>query len=57
MFATDTVESFPAMLRRVLRLKPDVASFPDMFAADGVYPSAEHHGYASGGCGSQRFWL
>ncbi len=36
MSATDTVESFPAMLRRVLRFKPDVASFLDMFAADGV---------------------
>jgi hypothetical protein len=22
-----------------------------------AYPSAEHRGCASGGCGSQRFWL
>ena len=38
MSDTDTAESFPAMLRRVLgsRLKPDVAAFPDMFAEDGV---------------------
>ena len=36
MSATDTVEGFPAMLRRVLRIKPDVASFPDIFATDGV---------------------
>ena len=38
MSDTDTNESFPAMLRRVLgeRLKPDAATFPDMFAADGV---------------------
>ena len=38
MSDTDTVESFPAMLRRVLggRLKPGVTAFPDMFAADGV---------------------
>ena len=39
-----SVESFPAMLRRVLghRLKPDAETFPDMFAADGVleYPYA-----------------
>lgn len=44
MSATDSVESFPAMLRRVLgqRLKPDAETFPDMFAADGVleYPFA-----------------
>lgn len=38
MSDTDTAESFPAMLRRVLgdRLKPDVTTFPDMFAEDGV---------------------
>jgi hypothetical protein len=32
------VESFPAMLRRVLgaHLEPEVTTFPDMFAADGV---------------------
>ncbi len=38
MSDTETQESFPAMLRRVLgeRLKPDVTAFPDMFAADGV---------------------
>ena len=41
---THSVESFPAMLRRVLgdRLKNDAETFPDMFAADGVleYPFA-----------------
>lgn len=41
---TAAVESFPAMLRRVLgdRLKPDAETFMDMFAADGVleYPYA-----------------
>ena len=41
---TDAVESFPAMLRRVLgnRLRPDAETFPDMFAVDGVleYPFA-----------------
>ena len=38
MSDTGTVESFAAVLRRVLgeRLKPDVTTFPDMFAADGV---------------------
>ncbi len=44
MSDTDTAESFPAMLRRVLgdRLKPDAETFPDMFAVDGVleYPFA-----------------
>jgi len=44
MSDTDTVESFPAMLRRVLgdRIKPDAETFPDMFAVDGVleYPYA-----------------
>ncbi len=45
MSDTDTIESFPDMLRRVLgdRLAPDVTTFPDMFAAeDGVleYPYA-----------------
>ena len=44
MPGTYTVESFPAMLRRVLghRLKPDAETFPDMFAVDGVleYPYA-----------------
>ena len=44
MSATESVESFPAMLRRVLghRLRPDAETFPDMFAADGVleYPYA-----------------
>ena len=44
MSATDVVEGFPAMLRRVLgdRLKPDAETFPDMFAEDGVleYPYA-----------------
>jgi ketosteroid isomerase-like protein len=44
MSETDIVESFPAMLRRVLgdRLEPGVTTFPDMFAADGVleYPYA-----------------
>ena len=38
------VESFPAMLRRVLgnRLSPGAETFPDMFAVDGVleYPFA-----------------
>ena len=39
MSETDSVESFPAMLRRVLghRLKPDAETFPDMFAVDGVF--------------------
>ena len=41
---TESVESFPAMLRRVLgkRLRPEVETFPDMFAVDGVleYPFA-----------------
>ncbi len=45
MSDANAVESFPAMLRRVLgsRLAPDAATFPDMFAAeDGVleYPFA-----------------
>jgi len=44
MSETDAVESFPAMLRRVLgnRLRPDAEMFPDMFAVDGVleYPYA-----------------
>ena len=44
MSQTDTVESFPAMLRRVLgtRLRPGAETFPDMFAVDGVleYPYA-----------------
>lgn len=44
MSDTVSVESFPAMLRRVLgdRLKPGLETFPDMFAADGVleYPYA-----------------
>ena len=44
MSETDSAESFPAMLRRVLgrRLKPAAETFPDMFAADGVleYPYA-----------------
>jgi len=44
MSETDAVESFPAMLRRVLgnRLRPDAETFPDMFAVDGVleYPYA-----------------
>ncbi|WP_428489116.1 nuclear transport factor 2 family protein [Rhodopila sp.] len=44
MSETDAVESFPAMLRRVLGncLKPDAETFPDMFAVDGVleYPFA-----------------
>lgn len=44
MSQTTPVESFPAMLRRVLggRLKPDANTFPDMFTADGVleYPFA-----------------
>ncbi|WP_428536130.1 nuclear transport factor 2 family protein [Rhodopila sp.] len=41
---TDSFESFPAMLRRVLgdRLRPDAETFPEMFAVDGVleYPYA-----------------
>ena len=39
MSETGAVESFPAMLRRVLgrRLKPDAETFPDMFAVDGVF--------------------
>ena len=39
MSETDSIESFPAMLRRVLgdRLKPDAETFPDMFAVDGVF--------------------
>ncbi len=44
MSEINTVESFPAMLRRVLgnRLRPDAETFPDMFAVDGVleYPYA-----------------
>ena len=40
----DVAETFPAMLRRVLgdRLKPDLETFPDMFAPGGVleYPFA-----------------
>ena len=44
MSEADALESFPAMLRRVLgdRLKPDAETFPDMFAVDGVleYPYA-----------------
>jgi len=44
MSEADAVESFPAMLRRVLgnRLRPDAETFPDMFAVDGVleYPYA-----------------
>lgn len=44
MSKTDVVESFPAMLRRVLgdRLKPEAEAFSDMFAVDGVleYPFA-----------------
>jgi len=44
MSETDAVESFPAMLRRVLgnRLRSDAETFPDMFAVDGVleYPYA-----------------
>ena len=44
MSETAAVETFPAMLRRVLgdRLKPDAETFPDMFAEDGVleYPFA-----------------
>ena len=44
MSDTDTAESFPAMLRRVLgdRLKPDGETFTDMFTVDGVleYPFA-----------------
>lgn len=41
---TDTGESFPAMLRRMLgkRLRPNAETFADMFADDGVleYPFA-----------------
>ena len=39
MSETGSVESFPAMLRRVLgnRLKPDAETFPDMFAVDGIF--------------------
>ena len=41
---TDSFESFPAMLRRVLghRLRPGAETFPEMFAVDGVleYPYA-----------------
>lgn len=44
MSDTTILESFPAMLRRVLgeRLAPELTTFPDMFAADGVleYPYA-----------------
>jgi hypothetical protein len=44
MSDTGIVESFPAMLRRVLRdrLKPDVTTFPDTFGAVGAleYPCA-----------------
>ncbi len=44
MSETDFIESFPAVLRRVLgnRLRPDAETFPDMFAVDGVleYPYA-----------------
>lgn len=44
MSETDSAESFPAMLRRVLgnRLRPDAETFPDMFAVDGTleYPFA-----------------
>ena len=44
MSETDAVESFPAMLRRMLgrRLRPDAETLPDMFAVDGVleYPYA-----------------
>ena len=44
MSDTGSVESFPAMLRRVLgdRLRPGLETFPDMFAHDGVleYPYA-----------------
>ncbi len=44
MSETGSVESFPAMLRRVLgnRLRPDAETYPDMFAVDGVleYPFA-----------------
>src|SRR5271168_4889224 len=44
MSDTGILESFPAMLRRVLgdRLTPDVTTFPDMFAPDGMleYPYA-----------------
>ena len=47
MSKIDAVETFPAMLRRVLgdRLKAEAETFPDMFAPDGVleYP------YAPGG--------
>ena len=39
MSETDYIESFTAMLRRVLgdRLRPDAETFPDMFAVDGVF--------------------
>ncbi len=39
MSDTEPVESFPAMLRRVLgdRLKPEAETFVDMFAEDGVF--------------------
>ena len=39
MSNTVSAESFPAMLRRVLgdRLKPGAATFPEMFAEDGVF--------------------
>ena len=44
MSDTGSVETFPAMLRRVLgdRLRPGLETFPDMFAQDGVleYPYA-----------------
>jgi len=44
MSETESAESFPAMLRRVLgnRLRPDAETFPDMFTVDGVleYPFA-----------------
>lgn len=44
MSDTAIVESFPAMLRRVLgdRLEPDLTTFPDMFGEHGVleYPYA-----------------
>ena len=44
MSKIDAVETFPAMLRRVLgdRLKAEADTFPDMFAPDGVleYPYA-----------------
>ena len=44
MSEIDSMESFPAMLRRVLgnRLRPGTQTFPDMFAVDGIleYPYA-----------------